>query len=179
MRTIVEVGAHQGHETLNFLADAEALVYAFEPEHAHFVELFGKSRHIPRLTVLPFAVDIGDNQEPLFHHEGGKSTLDPPMFGAAISKFTMTWTIRLDTFMHLYSIEKIDYLRIDAPFREEMILESLNTRIKDVDRGRVRRYGQPSMVPGWLLDHGFNIEQDTTSSGVIALSEPDIRFWRS
>lgn len=177
MKTIVEIGAHTGIETFNFLMDAEAVVYAFEPEQLLFADLFKKSQQYPRLTVLPFAVDIGDNQEPLFHYDDGKSTLDPPMFVAdrAGVGFTMTWTIRLDTFMKLYSVEKIDYLRIDAPFHEELCLESLAERVRDVERGRIRRYGQRSVVPAWLLDHGFNIELDTTSAD---LSEPDIRFWR-
>lgn len=176
MTTIVEVGAHLGAETFNFLGDASASVYAFEPEQKYFAELWRKSRSYPRLTVLPFAVDIGDNQEPLFHVDSGLSTLDPPMFGSQGIQFTMTWTMRLDTFMGLYSINTIDYLRIDAPLREEMCLESLDTRIKDVERGRIRRYGPRSVVPAWLLDHGFKIELDTTSNDV---TDPDIRFWRT
>ena len=181
MKTIIEVGAHTGTETFNFLSDAEARIYAFEPEQESFIELFKKAQSYPRLTVLPFAVDIGDNQEPLFHHADGKSTLDCPLFVADRDKvgFTMTWTIRLDTFMRLYSIDKIDYLRIDAPWREEMILESLDTRIKDVERGRIRRYGTRSVVPGFLMDHGFSIEQDVTSGDLVALTEPDFRFWRT
>jgi hypothetical protein len=176
MSVIVEVGAHLGAETFNFLGDAEALVYAFEPEQRSFAELYRKAQSYPRLTVLPFAVDIGDNQEPLFHRESGFSTLDPPAFGSQSAQFTMTWTIRLDTFMTLYNIEKIDYLRIDAPLREEMCLESIDTRIKDVQRGRIRRYGPRSVVPAWLLDHGFHLELDTTSDNV---TDPDIRFWRT
>jgi hypothetical protein len=175
MSIIVEVGAHHGAETFNFLADAEASVYAFEPEIQQFKELLLKAKHYPRLTLLPFAVDIGDNQEPLFHYEDGRSTLQPA-FGTNITGFTMTWTIRLDTFMYLYSVERIDYLRIDAPFREEMILESLGAKIDTLERGRVRRYGERSVVPTWLLDHGFHIELDTTSDN---LTEPDIRFWRT
>lgn len=175
MSIIVEVGAQRGAETFNFLMDSEADVYSFEPEVQYFIELFQKAKEYPRLTLLPMAVDIGDNQEPLFHYENGRSTLQPPMFGSNIASFTMTWTIRLDTFMHLYSLERIDYLRIDAPLREEMILESLGDRITNVERGRIRQYGEHSVIPAWLLDHGFNIEQDTTSNN---LTEPDIRFWR-
>lgn len=175
MRNIIEVGAHTGIETFNFLNDGEALVYAFEPEQQAFKALYYRSLQHPRLTVLPFAVDIGDNQEPLFYRADGKSTLDPPAFGASVAPFTMTWTIRLDTFMQLYSIDKIDYLRIDAPLREEMCLESLGDRVKDVAMGRVRRYTRDGFVPTYLMDHGFNIELDNTSN---CLLEPDIRFWR-
>lgn len=175
MKIVVEVGAHTGIETLNFLADGEAQVYAFEPHPVLFTDLHRMSREYPRLTVLPFAVDIGDNQEPLFFRENGQSTLQPPAFGALGAVFTMTWTIRLDTFMSLYSLDHIDYLRIDAPLREEMILESLGARIKDIDRGRVSRYEARSAVPAFLCDHGFNIMTDSVSNNTLS---PDIKFWR-
>lgn len=176
MTTVVEIGAHTAVETLKFLADGDTHVYAFEPEQYYFHRLYQLSRQYPRLTVLPFAVDIGDNQEPLFHYGDGKSTLDPPMWGAPQAKFTMTWTIRLDTFMRLYSIDTIDYLRIDAPWREEMCLESLGERVRDVSRGRIRKYEAQGQVPSWLFDHGFSMQLDTVSDNV---TEPDIRFWRS
>lgn len=175
MSIVVEVGAHKGAETFNFLSDAKAQVYAFEPEAQHFRELLQKIQpYGDQIILLPFAVDIGDNQEPLFHYEDGKSTLEVPMFGIGRS-FTLTWTIRLDTFMYLYSVEQIDYLRIDAPFREEMILESLGDKITRVERGRIRQYGENSVIPAWLYDHGFSFERDTTSNNV---TEPDLRFWR-
>ncbi len=176
MTTIVEIGAHNGAETFNFLGDASANVYAFEPDAKKFRALVKQSRQYPRLTLLPFAVDIGDNQEPLFQHPDGLSTLQPNFFGPAPSSYSMVWTIRLDSFMYLYDVEKIDYLRIDAPQREEMCLESLGARIKDVERGRIRQYGSETVIPAWLLDHGFNIEKDTTSANI---TEPDIRFWRT
>jgi hypothetical protein len=176
MKIIVEVGAHTAIETLNFLADGESYVYAFEPDHELFRDLQVLSRQRPRLTALPFAVDIGDNQEPLFHLPNGQSTLAPPYFsGTNPSGFTMSWTIRLDTFMFLYGIDTIDYLRIDAPLREEMCLESLGNRVKDVQRGRIRQYETPSPVPAWLNDNGFSIGQDTLSNNTLT---PDIRFWR-
>lgn len=172
---VVEVGAHKGRETFRFLEDASAYVYAFEPVQEQFIELVKQARMYPRLVVLPFAVDIGDNQEPLFHHDDGNSTLDPPVFGAMAAPFTMTWTIRLDTFMKLYDIQKIDYLRIDAPHREEACLESLGDRVKDVERGRVRRYAASSTVPSWLYDHGFSMQLDTLTSNIV---DSEIRYWR-
>jgi len=177
MKTIVEVGAHEGVETLHFLQDAEANVYAFEPDVSAFRALQGKSVSYPRLTVLPFAVDLGDNQEPLFKYPNGQSTLDNPFFRKdQPESFRLTWTMRLDTFMDLYGIEKIDYLRIDAPLYEEHCLDSLAERIQDVDRGRIRIYREDtSTVPSWLIEHGFNITRDyTINKGYL----PDVTFWR-
>jgi FkbM family methyltransferase len=177
MSVIVEVGAFEGKETLHFLADATATVYAFEPHVLTFQTLQKRSLEYPRLTVLPFAVDIGDNQEALFYYEGGESTLQAPYFtGAQPSSFKMVWTIRLDTFMSLYSVPQIDYLRIDAPYREEMILESLGENHSQLSRGRIRIYeGSDSRVPAWLYDHGFNIQRDSTSDNIL---QPDLRFFR-
>jgi len=177
MSTIVEVGAHEGVETFHFLANADANVYAFEPDMNSFRALQIKSASYPRLTVLPFAVDLGDNQEPLFKYPGGQSTLDNPFFRKdQPESFRLTWTMRLDTFMDLYGIEKIDYLRIDAPFYEEHCLDSLAERVKDVERGRVKLYHEfHSTIPAWLVDHGFHITRDyVVNSGYL----PDITFWR-
>lgn len=178
MRIIVEVGAHEGAETLHFLEDAEAVVYAFEPDVSAFRALQIKSASYPRLTVLPFAVDLGDNQEPLFHYPDGQSTLDNPFFRKdQPSSFRLTWTMRLDTFMNLYGIEKIDYLRIDAPLYEEHCLDSLAERIKDVDRGRIKIYNEwGTTVPAWLMEHGFSITRDYTVNKTYL---PDVQFWRS
>jgi len=176
MKTIVEVGAHEGTETLKFLEDAEANVYAFEPDWLKFQALYKRSLQYPRLTVLPFAVDIGDNQEPLFDFSEGQSTLQPP-WGNPSASFRMVWTMRLDSFIHLYSIEQIDYLRIDAPYREEMCLESLGQYVNRVHRGRVCVYDTApavTAVPTYLYDNGFNFQLDTSTE----FGKPDIRFWR-
>jgi len=174
MSVIVEVGAHEGAETLHFLSDAEALVYAFEPDWQKFQVLQKLSHQYPRLTVLPFAVDIGDSQEPLFDFMDGLSTLQPP-WGQPSAPFRMVWTMRLDTFIHLYSIDKIDYLRIDAPLREEMALESLGQYVCRVVRGRVCIYDdQQTTVPAFLYDAGFHLAKDSA----LTFGKPDVRFWR-
>lgn len=176
MKTIVEVGAHEGTETLNFMAGNEGRVFAFEPNHDSFRLLQSMFALVSGVTILPFAVDLGDNQESLFLYPDGKSTLANPFFrpGNPIG-FSMVWTMRLDTFMDLYSIDTIDYLRIDAPFHEENCLESLGTRIKDVQRGRIRVYEDQNLIRAWFKDHGFNTDNDITENKNYL---PDVRFWR-
>jgi len=178
VKTIVEVGAHEGFETENFLADKEARVFAFEPNHDAFRPLQGKSKiyTLSRLTMLPFAVDLGNNQEMLFLYPDGKSTLANPYFRPGNPMgYSMVWTMRLDTFMDLYSIDTINYLRIDAPFHEENCLESLGTRIKDVEKGRIRVYEEHNLVLNWLHEHGFQAEINPGTSTQLL---PDVRFWR-
>lgn len=177
MKTIIEIGAHTGTETFKFLEDSDALVYVFEPQKQHFAQLLLRSHQYPRLTVLPFAVDLGDNQEPLFHLENGQDSLQPPdaMFGKY--RFTMTWTIRLSTFIELYGIERIDYLRIDAPWNELNCLESIDPYADRLHTGRIRCYREDKgELIAWLYDHGFSIQNDNTSDNVTQLN---IRFWRN
>jgi len=180
MKTIVEVGAHTGEETIKFLQDIDAQVYAFEPDKDKFSSLYLLSRQFPRLTLLPFAVDAGDSQEPLFQGENGKSSLNNAQYYSAYApvKYNMVWTIRLDTFFTLYGIQNIEYLRIDAPWNELMCLESLGDKASIVERGRIRSYDidQYNELITWLYDHGFSTQQDTLSSDV---EHPDIRFWRN
>lgn len=177
MNIIVEIGAHTGTETMKFLQDATALVYAFEPNQKRFSGLAPLSTQYPRLTLLPFAVDLGDNQEPLFHDEDdGQDSLSPLNNKYNGKRYTMTWTIRLDTFLRLYHLDRIDYLRIDAPWNEANCLHSLAEMTPCLQRGRIRCYGDKSEVVTWLYDNGFSMQEDTTSNNS---ENPDIRFWRN
>lgn len=172
MQTIVEVGAYSGEQTLRFLSDTNSRVFAFEPETEAFQHMFKLSQQYQRLVVLPFAVDIGDNQEPLWHGGDGHSTLNVPNFGSIGSTFSMTWTMRMDTFMRLYSVDQIDYLCIDAPFREELILESLAERVKDVKGGCYQQYSDEPFAMDFLKTHGFDVLKNE------GLNKPLVSFWR-
>jgi hypothetical protein len=177
MRTIIEIGAHTGTETFKFLDDSDAVVFAFEPQQQHFTQLFLRSQHYPRLTVLPFAVDLGDNQEPLFHLDNGQDSLQPPNMIFGQYKFTMTWTIRLGTFLELYGIQRVDYLRIDAPWNEGNCLESIDPFADRLQTGRIKCYRDDNAeLITWLYDHGFSTQIDNTSDDV---TRPNIRFWRN
>jgi len=177
MKTIVEVGAYTGIETSRFLEDPDCYVYAFEPDKAKFAELSKKFNRTPNLILLPFAVDAGNGQEPLFYGQDGNSTVSRPMNkrDASVMNFDMVWTIRLDTFCKLYDIQKIDYLRIDAPWNEIMCLESIEDCVSIVERGRIRSYHNDSDISLWLKNNGFLVEMDFISSKT---EYPDICFGR-
>lgn len=176
MKTIVEIGAHSGVETSLFLQDIEAQVYAFEPNRLRFKNLLRLSYNYPRLHVLPFAVDWGDNQEPLFHDADDKNdSLNPAGNKFSGGNFTLTWTMRLDTFIEMYDIPKIDYLRIDAPWAEEACLNSLGDHHHLLQQGRVKIYENKDEILTWLYDNGFNFKNDSLSNDVV---NPEIAFWR-
>jgi len=157
MDTIIEIGAGEGNTTATlYQQGVNTMLYVFEPHAESFKKLQESYQYRGLITILPFAVDIGDNQEPLFIHSDGMHTLQPNYF-ARQQTFNMVWTIRLDTFMNLYNITSIDYLKIDAPQRAEMILESLGQRVGDLKAGSVVVYEETSTVPKFLHDHGFAI----------------------
>ena len=158
MKTIVEVGAYRGAETEHFLEDKDARVFAFEPDHDLFQELQIKATEEPRLYALPMAVGIGNAQITLFLLPDGNSMTELPLFSNYNPYgMDMGWSIRLDTFMYLYNIDTIDYLRIDAPFQEEMCLESMGAHFKDVQAGRIRCYEEPLPIANWLQSHGVMV----------------------
>jgi len=176
MRTIIEIGAHAGVETKHFLASPDVKVYAFEPNIRRFKDLFKLSQENPRLYPLPFAINWGDNQEPLFHDENDAQDSLNPSGGTFGKQFTMSWTMRLDTFIEMYGISSIDYLRIDAPFSEEACLDSLGDHYRIVKEGRVRVYDKHSQdVLQWLIDHDFTFHTDIIYVGVGVV---DITFRR-
>jgi FkbM family methyltransferase len=181
MNTIVEVGAFEGTQTFKIAhAEPDAQMFAFEPHLANFCKLHAQSKHFPNLTILPFAVDIGDNLEPLFEYPDGQSTLQPP-WGKITTQYRLVWTMRLETFMHLYSIEQIDYLHIDAPYREAMILESLGALADRVKSGRVTVYPSEIFdtageVVTFLTEHGFTAITRHQPNGP---EKPEFTFERS
>ena len=173
MKTIVEVGAYRGFETTHFLEDQDAVVYAFEPDHDLYKDLNLLAAKEPRLTVLPMAVGIGDVSVSLFLLPDGNSMTEIPLFSNLnYYGVNMGWAMRLDTFMYLYNIDTIDYLRIDAPFHEEMCLESLGDRLKQVKGGRIRCYSEDFFASGWLRDRDFQTQMDNDPL-------PNVRFWRT
>jgi FkbM family methyltransferase len=175
MINFVVVGAYEGDGLLKLMSahqitKANTNVYAFEPDADSFRCLNKKRDQIQNLTLLPFAVGLGDNQEALFHYPNGMSTTASPYFRPEQpDRFAMVWTMRLDSFMRLYDLEGIDYLLIDVPFCEEECLESLADYYQKVAYGFVHVYGDQHIIAAWLGDHGFSM--DARDHG--------IHFWRT
>lgn len=179
----IDVGAHHGEETLKqALENPDLTVYAFEPNLAAAAKLIGRAANY---FVLPMAVAEAD----------GTAELHVNAFEAASSLLAFneharqSWiggnklkvqskvavpTIRLDTFMKLMKIERLDFLKIDAQGMDLSVVKSAGERLQDigkitleVDITPERLYaGAPSKdeVVAFLRQAGFSVVATETQS---------------
>ena len=148
MKTVIEVGANYGTDTLKFL-DEGYRVYAFEPTPnlvSHLKQLFS---HRTNFNIIPLAVDI-EHKITNFYVAGqgdwGCSSLyeftdnihelwqGRPDFNT--THVIQVETMRLDTFIRLMSIDDIDYLWVDAQGNDFNVLKSLGDDIVKVKAGK-------------------------------------------
>jgi FkbM family methyltransferase len=176
MKTIIEVGANSGTDTINLAADGST-VYAFEPTHELVKNnLWPLSKQYPNIKVVPFAVDTVNNFT-TFNIAGqwdwGCSSLHP--FSGQweredfhFTDFYQVPTITLYDFCNLYNINFIDYLWIDAQGNDFNCLLSLKDKINIVKEGRCEvaltkelykdTNNNIKYVKPWLEQHGFAVE---------------------
>ena len=137
----IDVGAHHGEVTLAYAASNPALVvYAFEPNLRVASSLFGRAQNY---VVLPMAVAETD----------GCSQLHINSCDSASSLLVMdedarrSWrggdvlreessvtvpTIRLDTFMTVMGISRVDFLKIDTQGNDLAVIRSAGSRLRDI-----------------------------------------------
>ena len=101
------------------------------------------SKLVGRSAIMPFAVsETNGLAEFSINEADGTSSLlsfNPVAFdsdwrnvaGLKTVESIMVPTIRLDTFMELMQLERIDYLKIDTQGADFMVVKSLGTRILD------------------------------------------------
>jgi FkbM family methyltransferase len=174
--TWIDVGAHEGETTLYAaLQNPRLKVYALEPNLTAAARLIGRA---PNYFVVPMAVAETD----------GYATLNVNKFEAASSLLAMDETalgswiggkdlgvvstvtvpaMRLDTFMSLTGIQKVDYLKIDTQGLDLVVVKSAGNRLRDivkitleVDVMPVRLYaGAPSKeeIIAFLDGSGFSL----------------------
>jgi len=137
----IDVGAHRGETTLHHaIRNPNLKIFAFEPNLQAAVGLTGKACNY---IAIPMAIAEADGQTE-FHinrFEAASSLL--PMSeesrrkwkggeALAVESTVIVPTIRLDTFMRLAGIERVDYLKIDAQGMDLAVLRSAGSRLKDV-----------------------------------------------
>lgn len=201
-RIVFEIGANTGSDTGN-LKTADSLVFAFEPNHYLYDLLVKNWQNDPDVFILPFAVDLKNTMTHFNISEAGdrgtSSLYDyspemlmsgigqHPVFQAGFTHKQKVITVRLDTFMSMLEIPRIDYLHIDAQGNDFRVLQSLGDRVKDLKYGRCECTYKNPLYTGagvvndyetciqWLEAKGFSHEVDYVHQNE---TEIDVRFWR-
>jgi FkbM family methyltransferase len=139
--TWIDVGAHHGETTLHHaLNNPQLKIYAFEPNFAAAAKLMGRASNY---LVIPMAVAEKDGLANLHINEfDAASSLLPfnqaslqQWIGGEVLKTNRTVpvpTIRLDTFMNLAKIERVDYLKIDTQGADLAVVKSAGERLRDI-----------------------------------------------
>lgn len=194
-----DIGANTCNNTEQFAADGSR-VFAFEPSILLYQNLREKFRDRPHVTVFPFAVsdsngfatfnvsDVGDRGVGSlydFHPNLANTVLGTAAeFSTPAYAKELVPTIRLDTFMDIWSIPEIDHLHIDAQGSDFAVIRGLGDRIKDVKAGQVEctldipLYSVDNYhehVVKYLEDKGFLVEVAYIHNN---RSEVDLHFTR-
>lgn len=186
MKTLIEVGAFDGTDSLNFHRNGYR-VYTFEPKKDLFENLINKTAHLENYTVIPKAVSLtnGFTNFNICKYGGASSILQ----FRPDEELNTTWspnrtdihysgvsyeveTTRLDSFIEENNLQNtiIDYIHIDAQGVDLECLKSLGIYIKNVMGGVVETIfdvnksiyvGQNNNtyenVKQFLLENGFKI----------------------
>lgn len=141
--TWIDVGAHFGETTLGYARHNPGLrIFAFEPNLSAAAKLMGRASNY---VVIPMAVAETD----------GHAEFHVNAFDAASSLMKMdedvrrSWaggevlreecvltvpTIRLDTFMRLLEISRVDFLKIDTQGMDLAVVKSAGARLRDITK---------------------------------------------
>jgi FkbM family methyltransferase len=153
MKTLIEVGAYDGSDSLNYHNNGY-IVYTFEPKKDLFQNLVNRTKHLTNYTVIPKAVSL-KNGITQFNicKEGGASSILPfrpenelnENWGTSRTDIHFSGisydveTTRLDTFIEEYGLQDriIDFIHIDAQGVDFDCLKSLGKYITNVLAGVV------------------------------------------
>lgn len=183
----IDVGANYGQELEFFLVQGYT-VYAFEPIPKLCEHLKENFKKYEGYRPVPLAVDI-ENRWVQFKESNRAACSSIYEFTPNIANLWQTvaddnqgkieqrtdfvtvdrypvMTIRLDTFMTAYNIDKVDYLWIDAQGNDFNVLRSCGNRIKDIVAGQCEAAlnldlysntdNKTEDIVNWLLQQGFS-----------------------
>lgn len=198
MRTIVEVGANSGSDTVNFLNQPDTRVIAFEPTPELVLHLRNRFKGNPNFTLYPAAVcEVNGWSE--FNIAGSAdwgcsslSTFNPDVHNQWPNRpdfhFTdkcIVPTVRLDTILDMNNVDSIDYLHIDAQGHDFDVLKSLGKYVSIVKAGicesahNINLYentnNSTKEIVSWLESNGFS---HNVSPNDEYFAEAQIRFFR-
>jgi FkbM family methyltransferase len=180
----IDVGAHLGQGTLDAArANPRLLVFAFEPNWALARQIMARAVNF---VVLPMAVSDNDGFAEFFVNSSDQSsslvTMEAPGIAhwkdldLTVQSKVVVPTIRLDTFMKLSDLRKVDYLKVDAEGVDLKVVQSAGERLQDIQQIKLevdiapdRLYsGAPSRdeVIAFMLKRGLDlIESEIQSDG--------------
>lgn len=182
--TWIDVGAHHGETTLGYANHNPGLrIFAFEPNLRAAAKMIGKASNF---NVLPMAVAEKDGFAE-FHintYDQASSLLPmdekvrkswAPLHDLHVESVVIVPTIRLDTFMSLFEISHVDFLKIDTQGMDLAVLKSAGCRLRDcakvtleVDLSPQRLYAGSSSksdVLSFMLQAGFEMVLAEEQSG--------------
>jgi FkbM family methyltransferase len=138
----IDVGAHLGETTLEAATrNPGLLVFAFEPNWDLARQIMDKAANF---VVLPMAVSDTDGIANFFiNAETGSHSLmhlnheNVEVWNNGAVDFSVTAevptpTIRIDTFMRLAKLQRIDFLKVDAEGSDLQVIQSAGERLKDI-----------------------------------------------
>ena len=177
--TWIDVGAHRGDVTLYEARHNPGLrVFAIEPNLRAASRLIGAA---PNFMVFPIAISEEDGTAG-FHineFEPGSSLLPLNEYSESakllkVETIVTVPTMRLDTFMNLVRIEKVDFLKIDAQGMDLAVVKSAGERLRDIERIQLEVWieGEPQYVgvPGktevvnYLRERDFLLQSTSSQS---------------
>jgi FkbM family methyltransferase len=174
--TWIDVGAHHGENTIEYAELNPGLkIFGFEPNLRAAVKLMGRA---PNYVVIPMAVAEKDGVAE-FHlnaFDASSSLLPINMeavqswIGGEVLREECTIavpTVRLDTFMNLVGIARLDFLKVDAQGTDLGVVKSAGSRLRDIAKivlevsvaGKPVYLGEPSKdeVVAFLSSAGFSL----------------------
>lgn len=200
---IIEVGANSGSHTEHFANLPDTFVYALEPSPVLYLDLVNKFRDRKNVLILPFAADLKNGTAEFNVSEAGDKGVGSlfdynkdflagpigqhPVFVAGFAYKQLVATIRMDTLMSIFGIERVDYLHIDAQGNDFAVLQSFGDKLWRVKEGICEcTYKNPLYVAADLLNnyedcmkyldlHGFSAEIEYIHENE---TEVDISFKR-
>jgi len=195
MKTIIEVGANNGHDTLQFLNDTNNNVFCFEPTVELQVVLHNKYKHFKNFHLISAAVDINNGFQ--WFNIAGQADWGCSSLYEFSENLEQTWpgrpdfkttdqykvmTMRLDTFFENYNITEVDYLWIDAQGNDFKVLQSLGDKINMVKNGKCEAAYETVLykntnnnahdIKAWLEERNFECHFESISH------EADVHFRR-
>lgn len=180
----IDVGAHLGQGTLEAAREnPRLLVFAFEPNWTLARQIMARAANF---VVLPMAVSDNDGFADFFVNSSDVSSSLVRMEESGLAHWkdldltvqskVVVPTIRLDTFMRLSDLRRVDYLKVDAEGVDLKVVQSAGDRLKDIRQIKLevdvapnhlyREAPSRDEVITFMLNRGFKlIETETQNDG--------------